>query len=594
VVVTAGNFAFTNPSTTPGAGAANQPVTFTPTDTANYSTVVENVSVAVAQKPLTITGVTAADKIYDATISASLSVGSLVGVESGDEVTITVGTGTFSDANIGAGKEVTAAGYAIGGANADNYSLSAQPSGMTADITARDLTITAQDKRKIVGEDDPVFTVLYSGFAIGEDEELVSGLVVNRAAGETVGLYAITPSGGTAINYAILFVNGILTIAEDPNIAPTLTEATTQTMLENTTITLTTAMTNGADADKDTLTLIVLDGDNYTVSGTSITPTANYSGTLIVPVKVSDGKDTTDAVEMEVVVEKVIIIAELHSTDISLLTGKSITILPDRFTITSNTVDSMFVVIDPGSNYTVNSNTIIPASTFTGVLTIPVHISDGTTSSETRYLNVTVKSLSQNKAPVIVSADGITIEKNDTCLLTTNKLVVTDEDDPVASLQLLLEDGDGYTISGKTIIPDKNLVGIITIPLRITDGLDTSAVFNAKVSVFEKVVDFHKGQVEMKGLHTVVVAAGPNPAPVGARSIKISSSAQEYDRMEVKIYDSVAKLVGSGNGVVTAAGGLYEWPISGRNLGGSYLAIVKLSRKGVPVDVKRIMIGVRR
>ncbi|HEY9757461.1 MAG TPA: hypothetical protein V6C97_19995, partial [Oculatellaceae cyanobacterium] len=67
-----------------------------------------------------------------------------------------------------------------------------------------------------------------------------------------------------------------------------------------------------------------------------------------------------------------------------------------------------------------------------------------------------------------------------------------------------------------------------------------------------------------------------------------------YDRMEVKIYNSVAKLVGSGNGVVTAAGGLYEWPIAGRNLGGTYLAIVRLSRKGVPVDIKRVLIGVKR
>ncbi|MFM6171287.1 MAG: chondroitinase-B domain-containing protein, partial [Sphaerospermopsis kisseleviana] len=51
----AGTFAFTAPGTAPGAGTASQPVTFTPVDTANYSTVMTNVSVTVNKATAAIT-----------------------------------------------------------------------------------------------------------------------------------------------------------------------------------------------------------------------------------------------------------------------------------------------------------------------------------------------------------------------------------------------------------------------------------------------------------------------------------------------------------------------------------------------------------
>ncbi|MDP4103308.1 MAG: hypothetical protein Q8935_00025 [Bacillota bacterium] len=47
VAVTAGSFAFTTPAAVPNAGTGNQSVTFTPADTANYLTAVQNVSVTV-------------------------------------------------------------------------------------------------------------------------------------------------------------------------------------------------------------------------------------------------------------------------------------------------------------------------------------------------------------------------------------------------------------------------------------------------------------------------------------------------------------------------------------------------------------------
>ena len=91
--------------------------------------------------PLAITGVTAANKVYDGTNAAALTGGALSGVISGDTVTLVAGTGTFADANVGTNKTVTASGYALGGASAGNYTP-VQPSGLTANITARPIQLT--------------------------------------------------------------------------------------------------------------------------------------------------------------------------------------------------------------------------------------------------------------------------------------------------------------------------------------------------------------------------------------------------------------------------------------------------------------------
>ena len=65
--------------------------------------------------------------------------------------------------------------------------------------------------RPVTGE-DPIFTVSYSGFVHGEDASVVSGLIITREEGNAAGTYAIIPSGATAANYEIIYVNGTLSI----------------------------------------------------------------------------------------------------------------------------------------------------------------------------------------------------------------------------------------------------------------------------------------------------------------------------------------------------------------------------------------------
>ena len=112
-----------------GANAAGYTVTQPTGLTANIS-----------KKALTVSGASAVDKNYNGNNSASITTTGLVGVISGDTVSVS-GGGTFATALVGTGKAVTAA-LVLGGADAGNYSL-IQPTSLTANIAAGPLNAVA-------------------------------------------------------------------------------------------------------------------------------------------------------------------------------------------------------------------------------------------------------------------------------------------------------------------------------------------------------------------------------------------------------------------------------------------------------------------
>ena len=97
----------------------------------------------ITAKPLTISGLTANNKVYDGNSTATLSgTAALVGVIGADVVTLGgTPTASFANATVGTAKTVTVSGYTIAGAQAANYSVT-QPSGLTANITIATQTIT--------------------------------------------------------------------------------------------------------------------------------------------------------------------------------------------------------------------------------------------------------------------------------------------------------------------------------------------------------------------------------------------------------------------------------------------------------------------
>lgn len=160
-----------------GNGGANYQVTF-----------VADTTGVITQKSLTVSGLSATSKAYDGTAAAVVSgTPALVGVESGDDVSITgTAAGEFNTANAGA-SSVAVSGLSLAGADAGNYSLT-QPT-LSASITPKAVTVTPDaSQTKIYGNNDPSFTYTATAL-VGEDA--ISG-VLDRDEGENVGTYAFT------------------------------------------------------------------------------------------------------------------------------------------------------------------------------------------------------------------------------------------------------------------------------------------------------------------------------------------------------------------------------------------------------------------
>lgn len=90
----------------------------------------------VTKKSLTVSGLSASNKTYDGTTSATISgTASLSGVISPDSVSVSgTAVGTFASKDVGTGKTVTISGLTLTGTDAINYSLTTPTT--TANITA--------------------------------------------------------------------------------------------------------------------------------------------------------------------------------------------------------------------------------------------------------------------------------------------------------------------------------------------------------------------------------------------------------------------------------------------------------------------------
>ncbi|WP_158601891.1 YDG domain-containing protein [Pararobbsia silviterrae] len=152
----------------------------------------------ITPKGLTITGVTANDKVYDATTSATLNLADatitgLVPADAGNVTLTTSGaTGAFSQSNVGNNLPVSVNGMTLGGSAAGNYSVTAI-TGITANITPAPLTITFLGSPTKVYDGSVNATLTQANYTI-------SGFVGGQSAtiGQTGATYA-TPNAGTGI-----------------------------------------------------------------------------------------------------------------------------------------------------------------------------------------------------------------------------------------------------------------------------------------------------------------------------------------------------------------------------------------------------------
>ena len=200
----------------PGAGSQAYTLSYNGTiNGVTYSDVtVVSGNVDVAQKEVTVSGITASSKPYDGnnTATVNASAATFAGIVIGDTLTITP-TGAFTDANVGENKTVTLTLGTLSGTSATNYTLDTANSQTEAkaDITARTLSITdaAVSNKPYDGNTTATVTdVTFGNLVVGESltvgtDYTVSG-VFNSADAATDRTVTVTVTlSDTVKNYAL-------------------------------------------------------------------------------------------------------------------------------------------------------------------------------------------------------------------------------------------------------------------------------------------------------------------------------------------------------------------------------------------------------
>jgi parallel beta-helix repeat protein len=177
----------------------------------NYSLTQPTTTASILGATASVTGITANNKVYDGTIAATLdySGATLVGIVPGDDVTLDTSgaVATFADKNVGTGKVVTISGLALSGPDAGKYVLT-QPPASSADITPRDLTVTAVAGDKAY-DGTTAATAVLSTDALAGDDVTAAFTAANFdtadvGVGKTVTVEGITIGGLDAGNYTLL------------------------------------------------------------------------------------------------------------------------------------------------------------------------------------------------------------------------------------------------------------------------------------------------------------------------------------------------------------------------------------------------------
>ncbi|HEX7687058.1 MAG TPA: YDG domain-containing protein [Burkholderiaceae bacterium] len=238
------------------------------TDAGNYNVIQPaGLTATIAKADLAVSGVTASDKTYDATVAATLSGTASVTALGSDVVSVSgTGVGTFVDKNAGSNKAVTVTGYTLAGTDAGNYNV-IQPTGLTATIAKADLAVsgvTASNKTYDTTT-SATLTGTASVTALGSDVVSVSGTGIgtfadkNAGSNKAVTVTGYTLTGTDAGNYNVIQPAGLTATIDKADLAVSGVTASNKTYDATTAATL-----SGAAS------VTALGSDVVSVSGTGI------------------------------------------------------------------------------------------------------------------------------------------------------------------------------------------------------------------------------------------------------------------------------------------------------------------------------------
>ncbi len=130
-------------------------ITLSGDDSGNYSLKVNvpssgSYSANITPRTISVAGISVANKVYDGTVDATVSgTPTITNIIDGDNVSLNSSSVSvvFNNKNAGQNKLISVSGYNLSGSDKSNYTL-VQPSGITADITHKKLTLSGVNVKK--------------------------------------------------------------------------------------------------------------------------------------------------------------------------------------------------------------------------------------------------------------------------------------------------------------------------------------------------------------------------------------------------------------------------------------------------------------
>ncbi|MCX6712378.1 MAG: YDG domain-containing protein, partial [Candidatus Vogelbacteria bacterium] len=190
-----------------GNGGDNYTVTFLPDPTG-----------VITVKDLTVSA-TGVNKIYDSFSTASVTLSD--DRVANDILTDNYASASFADKNVGVGKTVSVTGISISGADAGNYNLLNTTASPTADITAKDLVVTATGINKVFDENTNAEVTLANNALVGDiitsSYTSASFDDATSSANKPVHVIGIVVAGTDAGNYTLISPTAETTASITPN-----------------------------------------------------------------------------------------------------------------------------------------------------------------------------------------------------------------------------------------------------------------------------------------------------------------------------------------------------------------------------------------
>ena len=303
------------------------------------------------------------------------------------------------------------------------------------------------------------------------------------------------------------------------NDAPVIEDQVPLNIDEGEPLPLDTSLLTINDADVDpayhvAYELNVYGGNNYTYADGVLTPDAGFTGTLVVPISVSDGAAHSATFDLIVTVGQ--------ADDPPVIQGQLPLQMPEDQSIVIDIDDlvvdypghdpaTLSVIVYEGQFYSYSGTTVTPSPDFYGDLTVSVTVTDGVLESAAFPLTITVTPV--NDPPSVDGQFPVETLERTPVEITTAHLVLSDPDNDAVELSVRVLDGAGYQRVDNTITPEPGVVGQLGVRLVANDGSLDSAVFVLDVQVLADTVP---PVIVVTGSPTVTINLGGTYTDAGA------------------------------------------------------------------------------